>query len=159
MNTIKIENIEVEAYCVIKGRRIGMKRKIVLFVATLLMVSAIPVFANGAIYNFRDGESGRGFIIVNSEDILPSDAEFYMDKVDDRYIYNKDGERVGYWLSGKRDGNVISEYKPYIGEGKASVKNGLGVVDDGGWVEVGDWSKAEAEWTIRGTNKAYYDYR
>ncbi|GFN35536.1 hypothetical protein [Tepidimicrobium xylanilyticum] len=137
-----------------------MKRRVVLFcIVTLLIISAIPVFANGTIYSFHDGKSGRGFMIVKAEDVLPDDSAFYPAKVDDRYIYNKDGERVGYWQAGKRSGEVISEYKPYIGEGKASVKNGLGVVDDGGWVTVGDWSRAAAKWTIRGINKAYYDYR
>ncbi|GIN12613.1 hypothetical protein J26TS2_24800 [Shouchella clausii] len=69
---------------------------------------------------------------------------------------NKDG---GYWIRGKRDGQLVSEYKHYKKEGRASVTNGKGYHKDGGWKKPEKWSKASLKWTFTGTNKAYYDYR
>src|SRR6478735_1754253 len=67
---------------------------------------------------------------------------------------NMDG---GYWIRGKRNGDVISEYKHYKKEGRASVTNGRGYHDDGGWKAKEKWSRASKDWTFRGINKAYYD--
>jgi len=65
----------------------------------------------------------------------------------------------GYWIRGKENAQVISRYKHYTKEGHASVINGEGDPDDGGWKSSGVYSKAEADWTSSGTNKAYYNYR
>ena len=119
----------------------------------------IPAFATTSYSNpgatVSQGKSGSGYVIVsdNSARVVALRA------VGSDYIYNDDGDRVGYWLHGKRDQKVVSEYKTYIGEGRASVTNGEGVYKDGGWVGVGQWSKASAKWTSAGTNKANYDYR
>lgn len=69
---------------------------------------------------------------------------------------NKDG---GYWIRGKRDGQVVSEYKHYTNQGRASVTNGAGHHEDGGWKAKDIWSKADRDWTFFGVNKSYYDYR
>lgn len=63
----------------------------------------------------------------------------------------------GYWIRGKRDGNVISEYKHYTKQGRATVTNGKGVYNDGKWQKKDVFSKAKATWTSSGTNKANYD--
>lgn len=112
----------------------------------------------------RAGYQGHGEAIVgniyqtreNMDDYYPEDDE---DNVKDQYIRDNIGNRVGFWLYGRRARKLISEYRVYIGEGRASCLNGKGYYKDGGWVKIDKWSKAELEWTSEGTNKAYYDYR
>lgn len=109
----------------------------------------------------RAGYQGHGEAIVgniyqtreNMDDCYPEN------NVKDQYIKDDIGNRVGFWLYGQREQELISEYKVYIGAGRASCLNGRGYYADGGWVSVDEWSKAELEWTSEGTNKAYYDYR
>ncbi|MDE6357491.1 MAG: hypothetical protein K2L15_02760 [Eubacteriales bacterium] len=66
---------------------------------------------------------------------------------------------AGYWIRGKRGSQLVSEYKHYTGEGRASVTNGEGNYVDGGWKEANVFSKASTTWTFKGTNRANYDYR
>ena len=66
----------------------------------------------------------------------------------------KDG---GYWIRGKDGSMLVSKYKHYKTQGRASVTNGEGDYDDGGWKPVDVYSEASADWTSSGTNKAYYD--
>ncbi len=63
----------------------------------------------------------------------------------------------GYWIRGKRGTKLISEYKHYKTKGRASVTNGIGDYNDGGWKEADTFSKASVEWTSKGINRAYYD--
>jgi len=65
----------------------------------------------------------------------------------------------GYWIRGKKDGNVYSSYKHYTKEGHASVVNGKGDYKSGGWKPKDVFSTAQLTWTSSGTNKAYYNYR
>ncbi|AOR25026.1 lactococcin 972 family bacteriocin [Clostridium taeniosporum] len=65
----------------------------------------------------------------------------------------------GYWIRGKKNGEVISKYKHYTEQGYASVINGEGDTDDGGWQPAGEWSPASAEWTFWGTNKSFYNHK
>ena len=131
-----------------------MKKKIVVSVLSLsvMVLSSIPVFAAAPAQT--SSTSGNGYAVVRDNDYVNTLA-----RAKNKYIKNGDGTRVGYWIYGKRDGNVVSEYKTYVGEGRASVTNGEGYYDDGGWVGVEEWSKAAQPWTKKGTNKAYYDYR
>lgn len=132
-----------------------MKKKLVVSILSLsvMVLSAIPVLAATPTTE-KSNPSGRGYAIVRDND----NAKIQL-LASNKYIKNSDNTKVGYWIYGKRDGNVVSEYKVYVGEGRASVTNGEGYYDDGGWVEVESWSKAAQPWTSKGTNKAYYDYR
>lgn len=73
---------------------------------------------------------------------------------------NKDG---GYWIRGKKNiggtPNVYSKYKHYKEKGRASVVNGVGDTDDGGWKSPGAYSTAYKKWTSAGVNKTYYDHK
>ncbi|MGL4953539.1 MAG: lactococcin 972 family bacteriocin [Culicoidibacterales bacterium] len=69
---------------------------------------------------------------------------------------NVDG---GYWIRGKRENSVISEYKHYSKQGKASVVNGMGYTSEGDWKSANIYSKASQSWSFLGTNKSYYDWR
>lgn len=131
-----------------------MKKKIVVSALSLsvMVLSAIPVFA--AVPAETSSTFGSGYAVVGENDYADIQT-----RASNKYIKNDDGTRVGYWIYGKRDGNVVSEYKVYVGEGRASVTNGEGYYDDGGWVGVESWSKAAKPWTSKGTNKAYYDFR
>lgn len=132
-----------------------MKKKIAVFGMMLAMMSlsTISAFAAASIVVTASGNSGSGYAVVGENDnIRVLNAK-------NKYIKNGDGTKVGYWIYGQRDDNVVSEYKVYVGEGRASVTNGEGYYDDGGWVGVEEWSKAAQPWTKKGVNKAYYDYR
>ena len=66
----------------------------------------------------------------------------------------------GYWIRGKRDGKVVSEYKHYTGQGHASTVNGAGYYHSGGWQPTDVFSKSNVlDWTFWGTNKVYYNFR
>ncbi len=69
----------------------------------------------------------------------------------------------GYWIRGQKHvsgkNQLVSEYKDYVGQGRASVVNGNGDTDDGGWKATNTYSYASEDWTFWGTNKAYYDYK
>lgn len=68
---------------------------------------------------------------------------------------NKDG---GYWIRGKSGSMLVSKYKHYTKEGRASVVNGEGDYNTGNWEAPGSYSYASTDWTSAGTNKAYYDH-
>lgn len=65
----------------------------------------------------------------------------------------------GYWIRGKRDNAVISEYMHYTQSGYASVVNGLGYTSNGGWQAKNVYSRANQSWSFWGTNKSYYNNR
>ncbi|MGE9833152.1 hypothetical protein [Streptococcus orisratti] len=116
--------------------------------AVLLAVPSITtVFVN------TENEAGGGSVIVTDNDVIDPTL-----RATPQYIYNK-GKKIGYWISGKRDGKVVSEYKAYTGEGFASVTNGKGNYNDGGWQPAESWSRASLTWTREGTNRANYNYR
>ncbi|ANZ94226.1 MULTISPECIES: lactococcin 972 family bacteriocin [Brochothrix] len=71
----------------------------------------------------------------------------------------KDG---GYWIRGYKWAwpleQVVSEYKHYTKRSHGSVVNGNGTYNSGGWTKSKNrFSRATANWTPWGTNKAYYD--
>lgn len=141
-----------------KGQTMLNKKTLIsgLVIAVMSLSSVGSAFADEVIIS-NGKDSGHGVAVItgstNENDIIPY--------ADNKYIYNSNNVRVGYWIYGKKDGNVISEYKPYVGEGRASVTNGKGAYDDGGWVKPNDdpnWSRAKQPWTFWGQNRADYDY-
>lgn len=110
--------------------------------AGMIITLSTPIFANAAVENVKNGW----------ERIVHENARADSGTVDS-------GNDKGYWIRGKRDGNVISEYKNYKKEGFASVINGDGHYREGGWKSADVFSKAEAYWSFWGTNKAKYRFR
>ncbi|SNZ02463.1 hypothetical protein SAMN05421503_0115 [Terribacillus aidingensis] len=102
-------------------------------------------------------ENGGSEIIESSQGV----TESYVKDTQSGFSTNATSGEIsgGYWIRGKRDGRVVSEYKHYQKEGRASVTNGAGYHDDGGWKAKNVWSKADLDWSFWGTNKSYYDYR
>lgn len=127
----------------------------------LFLTISIPVFA----------DSGGSEIIEENDyidlEVVNSDSEFYpLRTPNSSYVYLTDGRIVGYWIRGEKtysDGDyVYSSFKAREGVrdwGRASVTNGVGVYDDGGWKPAGTPSVARAIWTSSGTNKANYDFK
>ncbi|WP_280739338.1 MULTISPECIES: bacteriocin [unclassified Enterococcus] len=64
----------------------------------------------------------------------------------------------GWWYRGKSGSLLVSEYKHYKKEGRASCRNGNSDYSDGGWNPVNHFSKANVSYSKSG-NKVYYDYR
>lgn len=133
-----------------------MKKVLSLALVSLLAIGLTSVsFAN-------ESSHGHGEVVVGYKHQLrdvQDDWGTLSQGVSNKYIKDNIGNRVGFWLYGERDNEVISEYKAYIGEGRASVLNGNGDYDDGGWVKAENWSKASRAWSSKGTNHSYYDYR
>ncbi|KGX87306.1 hypothetical protein [Pontibacillus litoralis] len=73
--------------------------------------------------------------------------------------YVDKGDKKGYWIRGKKDGNVYSKYKNYKMEDRASVVNGAGDTDTSGWKSPDTYGVAKRDWTFWGTNKTYYNYK
>lgn len=138
-----------------------MKKMLSLCIATLLACSTcVPAFAaESNVHTYRNENGGGGYAIVTQDDRISSEGISLRAGVDSEYVY--DGStKAGYWIHGNRDGRLVSEmkaYSPY--DGRASVTNGKGIYDDGGWQPADTWSKAAVAWTSAGTNKANYDYR
>ncbi|MGM7635342.1 lactococcin 972 family bacteriocin [Bacillus sp. Hm123] len=63
----------------------------------------------------------------------------------------------GYWIRGKDGSLLVSKFKHYKKQGRASVVNGKGRYDSGKWKPKNQFSRAKQIWTLTGTNKAYYD--
>lgn len=74
------------------------------------------------------------------------------------------GTQTGQWQSlltgipgtGRVESNVQNTSG---GQGRASVTNGAGEFDDGGWRPSPQWSRASARRTITGTNRTNWDLR
>lgn len=128
-------------------RKKTAKKYFKLMIASAFL--SVPFSVNALATNETEIENiNGGYEIISDSDDLQLFAGITSGK--------KDG---GYWIRGKRDGNVVSEYKHYTYKGRASVVNGKGKVDDGGWKPKNKYSKAKEKWTIKGTNKAYYDWK
>lgn len=130
----------------------------------LLALATLLACATNLI-NAKENDHGHGKVLVDSLITLrePIDIEVPSDdgrnKIAKKYIHNHDNVKVGFWLYGRRDGQLVSDYKCYVGEGHASVISGDGHIDDGEWVKPDHWSKASVHWYKGGGNEAYYDYR
>lgn len=125
-------------------------------IAVGLLASGLPLYAKA----FEKPVNGRSEIISADYGIVEN-VEFNKktndkDKINRAKSSDIDG---GFWIRGKRDGEIVSEYKHYTKQGRASVTNGAGYHDDGGWQKPYKWSKASLDWSFWGTNRANYDYR
>ncbi|MFP7253678.1 hypothetical protein CHH91_03350 [Virgibacillus sp. 7505] len=108
--------------------------------------------------------SSNGITENGNSEVIKADqgvTESYVKDTQTGFTINAESGAIsgGYWIRGKRDGRVVSEFKHYTKEGRASVTNGAGYHDDGGWKAQDVWSKADLDWSFWGTNKAYYDYK
>ncbi|MFB1097230.1 hypothetical protein [Terribacillus sp. JSM ZJ617] len=108
--------------------------------------------------------SSNGITENGNSEVIKADqgvTEGYVKDTQTGFTINAESGAIsgGYWIRGKRDGRVVSEFKHYTKEGRASVTNGAGYHDDGGWKAQDVWSKADLDWSFWGTNKAYYDYK
>lgn len=122
-------------------------------VISIVCLTIVPSFAavSNSTKHITENDGG-GFEVV-----LENDGNTRATKSKTIYDGNT---RAGYWIYGNRSGTLVSEmkgYEPY--EGRASVTNGVGDYEDGGWQPPNHWSKASLTWTFSGTNKANYDYR
>lgn len=137
-----------------------MKKIVSLGLAMLIGCSTcITAFAaNDNVVTYKTENGGGGYVIVTEDDIIPPEG-VALRAPSSEYVY--DGNtKAGYWVHGNRSGTLVSEmksYDPY--EGRASVTNGAGDYEDGGWQPADTWSKASLTWSFWGTNKANYDYR
>lgn len=130
----------------------------------LIGILAITCILGSTLTSFADINkvvvyNGGGYVVVEENDSI-NENEFSRTGVSSGYVYDSSDKKAGYWIRGKKDDLVISKmkaYSPY--EGRASVVNGEGDDDDGGWKPTGIYSKASAIWTKSGINKAFYDYR
>lgn len=99
--------------------------------------------------------SFKGTEIIGESDFLKST---YVE--DQKLARYEDGAMDGgWWTRGKNGNRLISEYKHYTKQGRASCRNGNGTFSDGGWNPVGYWSKSSVGYTVLGGNNVYYDYR
>ncbi|AVQ32795.1 hypothetical protein C7J88_00720 [Staphylococcus muscae] len=64
----------------------------------------------------------------------------------------------GYWIRGTNSAYVISRYKHYKKEARASVVNGIGGYNGTPWNKPGSLATAQLKKTKHG-NKAYYDHK
>ena len=133
-----------------------------IFLILLFLSISAPVFANNGGSEIIEE---NGYIDLKDSN---SNQEINLLRAPySSYVYLPDGTTVvGYWIRGRKtygDGDyVYSSFKAREGVrdfGKASVTNGVGIYDDGGWKPAGTPSVARAIWTSSGTNKANYDYK
>lgn len=99
--------------------------------------------------NSDANESNGGFEIVYDTDGM----------VSARAALESGPKNGGYWIRGKKDSNVYSSYKHYEKMGYASVVNGEGDAVEDVYKPANEYSTAKVKWTLKGTNKAYYDFK
>ncbi|MDP7978826.1 lactococcin 972 family bacteriocin [Bacillus sp. WLY-B-L8] len=128
----------------------SMKKGIVGVIAAGML--AIPMASS----TFAAEQSSGKSEIVYENDQLKASKTFDESSVKGVTSGAKDG---GYWIRGKKGNQVYSSYKHYTKYGRASVVNGEGDYEDGGWKPKNQYSTASLPWTSAGTNKAYYDYK
>lgn len=97
----------------------------------------------------------KGFEIIEETDTV---RESFI-KDSDLPRYDDGPMDGGWWTRGKNGNNLISEYKHYMKQGRASCRNGNGTFSDGGWQSAGVWSKSKVGYTLFGGNIVYYDNR
>ncbi len=123
-----------------------------LIMATVL---SLTILASGSVPAFADSDAA-----VKYEENINGDYEVVQEYsairgVDSEYIY-AGSTKVGYWIHGNKKingvKNVYSKFKVYppYSKGRASVVNGVGDDDDGGWQPAGTYSVANVKWTFSG---------
>lgn len=141
--------------------RLSKKFLSLAVVMGMMTATSLTAFANfDNVVQFGNDQSGSGYAIVENQEVDSDGFNTFRTGAKSKYIKDSKGNKILYWIYGKKSGKVISRVKAYGSyQGYASVTNGEGDFDDGGWQKAGDWSKASAKWTKKGTNKCNYDYK
>ena len=129
-----------------------MKKQFLLASALTLGISGLGTigYAQASMTDAHGGSEN----VDNSHGLKASKT--YDNNVSTRSI--KQGKKSGgYWVRGTTSKTVKSNYKHYSHKGHASVINGSGNGNSGGWKKPGHWSKSFVKKTWSG-NKAFYDH-
>ncbi len=115
---------------------------------TILASGSVPAFADSdAAIKYEKENINGGYEVVQENSSTRG--------VVSEYVYSG-GTKAGYWIHGSKKisgvKNVYSKFKAYspYSEGRASVVNGVGDDDDGGWQPAGTYSVANVKWTFSG---------